>query len=530
MTGASDADSGVPVDDWDDPPVGYTADRLVPPVMIVSDHTDDAAVTRVLLEFSDPVAGRITVHPTPATTGAAPLAHDLLAALGCAVARPSQERVSGVIPSWQAVKAWVTALHIDQVIVLRAHRLSAAGLERLVDLRLYAGIRLVLVIHGEGPYRLVRRLPAGTAHQVIRDVGEVIGSTSRTKPARAAPDSPTELPPIPDDEVTGFRAEAYRSLAAAEFARVDAVYTTGMAAACRWMHAMPDPGPITADEEPAEYLRSLLPIGLSANETKLGTQLLVNGYSAHDLRTLAAGLLCVGRRRDQVRLPQRFDDTFELQRFLTELVSDSPTRRHTIMLLRGAQAGCLLHGLLIELPRDLFTAAGPGLTGAPVTQSVIARIRSGTASPVHAAALATALFTGFPAAYLSQIPTGALSDDGALLALGTDSAPRKWGDSARTRHAFAVPEPARALLVAARTFLQLRGGAPDRALLSAGVGAAARHLNGTAAACGTALPPPAPADRHWHITIQGWWVGPSLHRETDWTVKTRWPQPWVNPQ
>ena len=84
MTGAPDTDAGVPLDDWEDHPVGYTADRMVPPVMIVSDHDDDAAVTRVLLESSDPVAGRITVHPTPATTGAAPLAHDLLAALGCA--------------------------------------------------------------------------------------------------------------------------------------------------------------------------------------------------------------------------------------------------------------------------------------------------------------------------------------------------------------------------------------------------------------------------------------------------------------
>lgn len=52
-----------------------------PPVTVLLDPADDAAVTRAELAAHDPSACRITVHPTPAASDAA-LVLDILAALG----------------------------------------------------------------------------------------------------------------------------------------------------------------------------------------------------------------------------------------------------------------------------------------------------------------------------------------------------------------------------------------------------------------------------------------------------------------
>lgn len=53
-------------------------------------------------------------------------------------------------------------------------------------------------------------------------------------------------------------------------------------------------------------------------------------------------------------------------------------------LLRGAQAGFLLHGYWLTVPA-FKELSGPGLTSVPVTAAIIDRIKAGTAHPVLAA-------------------------------------------------------------------------------------------------------------------------------------------------
>jgi hypothetical protein len=75
-----------------------------------------------------------------------------------------------------------------------------------------------------------------------------------------------------------------------------------------------------------------------------------------------------------------------------------------------------------------------------------------------------------------------------------------------------VPEPARPLLQAARTFLTLRGTPPNKRLLAVGIGGDAQHLAASALACGLSLPVPAPrVGESWQLRASAWWVGTHLH-------------------
>ncbi|MFC9964389.1 hypothetical protein ACFVH4_09100 [Nocardia ignorata] len=509
------------VDDWDETCVRVDPLRQLAPVVLVWDHADDAAITHALLDAGLGSGGVITVDPTPGSSSAQGLAHDVLAALGCSVRRLSEQKISGVIPAWQAAAAWVATLGISRVIVLRAHRISQAAMTSLLSLR-HDGIELVLVYHGGARVQLGWQLPGGEDYPVIEDLAQLPDAARPPVPSIAGkPEQHNPvMAPVPDADVLAFRAEAFRTLSPEQFATLDAVYRAGMDAACRWMHDLPDPDASTGFVATVEQMRELFPIGLSADEVAAGSALLHGRYESYQLQNLVAGLLCVGRSRDDANLPARFHDAAAVQRFLAELVIASPTRAHTITLVRGAQAGCLRHGMLIELPRiNLFTASGPGMTALPVTEALAETIRCGLASPVHAAALVTAVFTGFPAQYLLRIPISALSADAAVLTLRTQ--PRGGAIATMNRHfVVGVPEPARSALRAARRFLQLRGTQPDRPLLAGGVGVGGHILTASALECGVGLGQPASVETNWHVKAQGWWVGPNLHRDSDWTATT----------
>lgn len=504
------------LDDWDDAPLATATARPLPPVTVLLDPHDDANVTAALLAAHDPAAGRVTVHPTPSTSSTSALVCDLLAALGRPVTRLAEEHVSGVAPAWQAAAAWVAGEQIGQLVVLRAHRLALAGWQRLLELRRATGTQLVLAWHDRALSRDVTRLLADVPYQVSVTVADVAGAgtgvTSRAGPARRPEvDGPrpevatAALPPLPEAEVTWFRAEAYRRLSAGEFARVDAVYGEGLNAACRWLASHPDQRAAEATDD-GHYLRMLFPHSLNPAEITAGINLLEHRYPADALHALAGGLLCRGTGRTSRRFPMRWGDTPGLQLFLSQLASSSPTRRHNIARLRGAQAGFLLHGLLLMLPGDLDSAGGPGLTGPPFTAELARRVRAGVASPVHAAALTAALFTGLDPRSLATIPVSALSEDAAALIV-----PIPQNPSTRVG-TFFVPEPARPLLRAARAFLQLRGTPPAKPLLSAGIGQHAHRVTASARACGLAVP----VTRHtlaqsWHLRADAWWVGTALH-------------------
>jgi len=94
---------------------------------------DDAALTASLMGRHNPAEGRIVVHPTAGTRGPLPLAHDLLQALGLPVHSIDDNRLAGLGPAWRAAVGWIIGDRVEHVVVLRAHRLEAAGCTRLIQ-------------------------------------------------------------------------------------------------------------------------------------------------------------------------------------------------------------------------------------------------------------------------------------------------------------------------------------------------------------------------------------------------------------
>lgn len=494
------------MDDAQEERTARCSNRQLPPITVLMDPSDSAAITAQLLQAHDPDRGVVVVHPTPGVSGAKALGQDLLQALGRPIVRLAAEQVSGATPAWQAATAWIAAGSLNRLIVLRAHRLSLNSCEELLELWRCTGVQLTLVCHDHRIPADTARLLESTGHFVTKDLDDVVPAGLRHPPGVVSSVPETQdLPLLPDTDFTRFRADAYRRLPGEEFIRVDVVYGRGLAAACGWLGRHPE-----TQVERVHFLREIFPRPMRADEITAGIDLLERRYNPHTLRLLAGGLLCEGRERKTRTFPSDWDDVPGLQLFLSELVADSPSRRHTVARLRGAQAGFLLHGLLLSLPENLFTAAsGPGLTSVPLTEGIAARIRAGVANPIHAAALAAALFTGLDPTSLAPCPINALSDDCAALdLLGHVAGYELVGPAGM----FFVPEAARPLLNAARTFLHLRGSNASKRLFSAGIGANATRLAASAISCQLPLPAtPHPARDSWHIRARASWAGRPLH-------------------
>jgi hypothetical protein len=103
-------------------------------VAVLLDPGDDMHVTVGLLNSHDPARGRVIVHPTPGSPGQQALAHDLLGALGRAVSQLNAEQLAGEAAAWRAVTAWMVTGQIEDLVVLRADRLSAAAWTRVLAL------------------------------------------------------------------------------------------------------------------------------------------------------------------------------------------------------------------------------------------------------------------------------------------------------------------------------------------------------------------------------------------------------------
>ncbi|WP_405680169.1 hypothetical protein [Streptomyces sp. NBC_01238] len=134
-----------------------------PRLAVVFDATDDAAHTHSALAAHDPTAGQITLHPGPGTTTDTALAHDLLAALG----KPPQ--LSGRFPAgrqpvWEAATAWIHALPVTRLTVLRAHRLTDRRLQALLQLWNNTGIHMTLVVHRPRLTAALHRALASVPH------------------------------------------------------------------------------------------------------------------------------------------------------------------------------------------------------------------------------------------------------------------------------------------------------------------------------------------------------------------------------
>lgn len=305
-------------------------DRL-PPITILRDSRDDARLTHALLEAHHPEAGLVVVHPTTGITAGGEFGRDVMAALGRPIRGLAETRVSGPESIWRAIAAWMIGDRVAHLVVLRAHRLTAAQRRRLLELRWLTGVHLILVWHGQYPQPRFDPDLAGTDYHLTTDIDTVLHELTATSTGHTPPSAPPDLPALPLADFPEFHSVVRRTLDPVSAARVEAVEREGAHAGLRALSCTADFG----DNGPYSPLRSLL----------------------------------------------------------SRLVADSPGPNHTIALLRGAQAAFYHHDWHLDLPNLPFSV-GPALTSIPFTPDIAARIRAGMANPVRAAALATALFSG----------------------------------------------------------------------------------------------------------------------------------------
>lgn len=155
------------------------------PVTVLLDPADDAAVTRTALAAHHPPAGRITVHPAPATRHPA-LGFDILAALGKPAELPGDWRTQAP-PVWNTAAAWILALPITQLTVLRAHLLDAECWSSLLTLRERTGVHLVAVCHTRRPPAAMRTALQRAEHHTVSTeapAGDLLAKVPTATPPR----------------------------------------------------------------------------------------------------------------------------------------------------------------------------------------------------------------------------------------------------------------------------------------------------------------------------------------------------------
>jgi hypothetical protein len=430
-------------------------------VRVLLDPGDEVRVSVGLLERHDPVGGLVVVHPTPGHSGLAALAHDVLAALGRSIRRLEAERLVGSAQAGRAVAAWLLADQIEDLVVLRADRLSAPGWDWLLTVCRRTGTRLLLICHRPAVPPALADVLEGTTHEILTDLSRALPgrqcrpgrgpATIHSMPAAAAPET-VDLPLYANEQIDTYRSAAPAAIGLRGFLQTDAVYQRGRAAAAAW---------------------------LDTHCTGAGTVL----------------------------------DTAQVQLFLTELVQDSPTRNHSLARLRGAQAGFRARSFDLTLPpwQLMVTGqlTGPGLDhGADgLSVPVLERIRAGVAHPTIGAGIALSLLTQLPILFLHSLPWEALSPDNDALQL--TSFPRHATlvpstFTIRKQHpitaVFAVPPAVRPLLQALRHFAADSDNTTGR--LFASTIFTLEHIGAAAAHCTITLP-----DQHSHraaTLLQTW--------------------------
>lgn len=511
------------------PPGEHPADRALwhahwaPPVTVVLDPDDDVAVTRAALAAHAPTRGRITVDPTPATgaPAASLLGSDVLVALGKPAALLSDQQTGGGQRAWQAAAAWILGDGVAQLIVLRGHRLDRQAWAQLTALRRHTGIHLAVICHhrelgeaGRDALHDVRHHITHDLHPVLADAaledradGELADSPTRgfddPSPERDGPRPLTDhaddrgLPRLPASEVIRFRADAWRRLSAKDFARVDACYTLGLRTVERWLREQlprprrpgDDPDRVRPGWPPEPSQLHATSVALLPPEPDDGEPHRGDHGPGH---------------------PERASDgdTWEaLQLMLSELTATSPTPRHTLARLRGAQAGFLRHGHHLELPARLTRLPGPGLGPATFTDDVAERIRARATHPVTAATLAVAAFTGLDHATIHQLPPAALADDAAILRVQVDT----HGRNGPVAVAYYVPPAARGPLRAAAAYRDLRQKPTPHLLGPAAAATTIAAFHNAAEACSL----PAPSHLAAPEGAGGWLALAACHQISD---------------
>lgn len=185
-------------------------------IRVLLDPGDDMRVSVGLLERHDPGRGQVIVHPTPGTRSPQAFAHDVLGALGRAVNRLNAEQLAGPAPAWRAVTAWMAADPVEDLVVLRADRLTAGVWARVVELGRDTGTRLLLVCHTPQIPGHLDAVLAGTGHQVLTGLPQALHLRGthphpRPRPDTAAGTGPdvADVPRFLHPHIRNYRSKAF---------------------------------------------------------------------------------------------------------------------------------------------------------------------------------------------------------------------------------------------------------------------------------------------------------------------------------
>jgi len=188
-------------------------------IRVLLDPGDDMQVSVGLLERHDPARGHVVVHPTPGARSLQAFAHEVLGALGQAVNRLDAEQLAGPAVAWRAVTAWMVTGQTGELVVLRADRLRAGVWARLLELGRETGTRLLLVCHAPQIPAQLAAVLAGTGHQVVTGLPQVLDSRSAYPHPRPWPDATAgaeadaeDLPRFLHPHIRNYRTKAFDHL------------------------------------------------------------------------------------------------------------------------------------------------------------------------------------------------------------------------------------------------------------------------------------------------------------------------------
>ncbi|ALO08237.1 hypothetical protein AQF52_2642 [Streptomyces venezuelae] len=217
-------------------------------VRVVIDGNDDPGLSRRLAALE--AAERIVVRPNPVRSPN-DLVWDILAGAGKNPAAVRTCRLS-IADAWKAATAWITAAHVTDILVERAHRLSSREALQLAELADRADADLWLIWSGGGdPARMCNaieslgrserkgaargHIPFGAPHRPVRAMG---GDTFERvlplpAPALSLPLHPDEhadpdadWPALPTVDFPLFLASCRRRLAGDTFEQIHHAYRT----------------------------------------------------------------------------------------------------------------------------------------------------------------------------------------------------------------------------------------------------------------------------------------------------------------
>lgn len=211
--------------------------------VLVRDPLDRVENTRQLQALNAPDVGRVLVAITPGGTTLRNIGTDFLRALGkdpnaIGAGRNSTE-------SWARTMIWLEVMGIRDVFVSRAHLLKPGLTADLMGLGAKIGLRLWFVAQAENLRASLESTFASWPVTEI-DFGQFArhwkAAITRPQPRGPRPRRSAkrpDLPQVPLDDFTTFRAACREQLTTTEFARADAVFLAAKQHIAAWLDAAP---------------------------------------------------------------------------------------------------------------------------------------------------------------------------------------------------------------------------------------------------------------------------------------------------